>query len=283
MPELPEVETVARSLFPHVHNCVFESAKLLRPSTMHPASLPLDSLVGQKVVDLRRRGKLLLFELYPAEEFIGTAPDGLSMIVHLRMTGRILTCEANTEIGRHTRCVWNMRKPDSSPFQLFFDDTRTFGKIFIATEKLLTGWNFWRTLGPEPLELDPENFIPRLSGKRPIKTSLLDQSIIAGIGNIYADEALYASGIDPRRPSSSLTPDECGVLLGEIKKILTVAIANKGSSIRDYRDADGKAGKFQESFAVYGRGDKPCRRCGTVLLKARLGGRATVFCPHCQK
>lgn len=283
MPELPEVETVVRTLKPHVLDSTFDQTRLLRPSTLHPLSLPLQLLEGLRVEDLRRRGKLLLFDLLPAAGNHDSVTIPTNMIIHLRMTGRVFTNAANSDLGKHTRCVWDMIKPDFSPFQLFFDDTRTFGKILLANQDVLERWDFWRSLGPEPLEVEEPEFLSRLKGSRPIKTTLLDQSVIAGIGNIYADEALFKAGIDPRRPAASLTPLEGSSLLCAIKEILLLAIEKKGSSIRDYRDADGKSGSFQNSFSVYGRAGKECRLCGTELLKDRLGGRATVFCPHCQR
>lgn len=283
MPELPEVETVARTLEPHVRGSVFEQIRLLRPSTLHPLSLPLQSLIGLRVKDLHRRGKLLLFDLLPDREknYSDTVPS--AMIIHLRMTGRVFTQAANADLGKHTRCVWDLRKPDSSRLQLFFDDTRTFGKILLANQEILESWNFWRDLGPEPLEVGNLEFLSRLKGRRAIKISLLDQSIIAGIGNIYADEALFKAGIDPHRPAASISEAEAGKLLSAIKDTLLLAIEKKGSSIRDYRDANGKSGSFQNSFSVYGRAGEKCHICGSELLKDRLGGRATVFCPHCQK
>lgn len=283
MPELPEVETVARTLLPHVQGCVFESAKLLRSSAMHPASMPLEALNRMRVQNLRRRGKVLVFDLTPTPDRSTDMAVPTSMVIHLRMTGRVFTQEANSGQGAHTRCIWKLHKPDFSPFLLFFDDIRTFGKVFVATEQLLANWDFWKNLGPEPLEIGLAEFASRLNGKRALKSCLLDQTVIAGIGNIYADEALFAAGLDPRRPASSLARQEHGRLLSAIKAILARAIEKKGSSIRDYRDADGNAGSFQKTFSVYGKGGKMCQRCGEVLQKEQIGGRATVFCPHCQK
>lgn len=277
---MPEVETIVRSLSPHVSGCVFERSALLRQSALHPLSLPLASLAGLCVSGLWRRGKLLVFDLFPARQDAGSAPD--VMIVHLRMTGRIFTQSANAELGRHTRCAWSMRRPDGSPFQLYFDDARTFGKILVSGRERLLEWKFWRELGPEPLELSAEGFLPRLDSRRAIKACLLDQSVIAGIGNIYADEALFAAGINPSRPAASLSAAEASRLLSSIKNIISLAIESKGSSIRDYRDADGNAGAFQNNFYAYGRAGKECRKCGALLEKARIGGRTTAWCPNCQ-
>lgn len=283
MPECPEVETVARSLSAHISGCLFERASLLRSSALHPLSLPLETLIGRSARAVRRRGKLLIFDLFPGSggEDSDRTPD--SLLVHLRMTGRMLVRDAGAAPGKHTRCVWSMRKPDASPFQLFFDDARTFGKVFAANQEILEKWDFWRNLGPEPLELSREAFIPLLRGQRPIKSCLLDQSVVAGIGNIYADESLFRAGIDPARPADSLSAEEGGRLLDSIQEILKWAIENKGSSIRDYLDADGNKGSFQNNFSVYGRAGKTCFKCGGELQKLKINGRSTVHCPVCQK
>ena len=137
-------------------------------------------------------------------------------------------------------------------------------------------------LGPEPLEMKADDLSARLSGKRPIKTALMDQKVIAGIGNIYADESLFAAGISPLREAGSLSGAESRRLLSVIQAVLRRSISQCGSSIRDYRDADGNAGAFQNTFKVYGKGGQACSKCGHILQKTRLGGRATVYCPSCQ-
>lgn len=281
MPELPEVETVARTLLPHVAGCVFEHATLLKDSTLHPLSMPLESLAGMRIDTVWRRGKLLLFNLSPVQARPGHLPEHL--LVHLRMTGRIFTSDANQGLGKHTRCVFELKEPGGRPARLFFDDTRTFGKILAANAHILQQWPFWRELGPEPLELPPNGLEGLLKGRRAIKASLLDQKVIAGIGNIYADEALFQAGIRPMRESGSLAGKECAKLLAALKDILLRSIDQCGSSIRDYRDANGNVGAFQNTFFVYGRGGENCRKCGEPLQKCRIGGRATVFCGKCQK
>lgn len=280
MPELPEAETVARTLYPHVYNCVFRDVRLLRPASLHPLSLPPDSLRDFKINDVSRRAKMILFNL----ESAGKSKNSPNRVIfHLRMTGRVFTADANREQGKHTRCVFDLDKPDGSRFQLFFDDIRTFGQIFIANDESLTKWKFWRKLGPEPLELGLEDFASRFKGTRAIKQALLDQSFIAGIGNIYADEALFLAGVAPTRPLNAMRDQEIEKLLVSVKTTLNASISQCGSSIRDYRDADGNAGAFQNSFAVYGRRGKKCVNCGAELIGTRLSGRATVFCPNCQK
>ena len=288
MPELPEVETVVRTLAPHVAGCRITGVEVLRASGVHPLSLPLKSLVGLYISGVRRRGKLILLDVAPVEAreawAKNAAPPRPELVaVHLRMTGRLLPRPAGTAPGAHTRWLLDLQAPDGAPLRLFFDDTRAFGTVFAATPPLLEQWDFWRHLGPEPLELTAASFARRLAGRRAIKAALLDQRVVAGIGNIYADEALHRAGIDPRRPAAEMDGPARRELLAALKAVLKLAIAQCGSSIRDYRDADGNAGAFQNSFAVYGRGGKPCRACGRPLAKCRVAGRATVYCPHCQR
>lgn len=278
MPELPEVETVAATIYPHVRGFMFESAALLRPSTLHPLSLPLASLAGLKIRSVGRRGKLLLFNLDRNSE---KAPSCL--VAHLRMTGRIMAKPANQEPGKHTRCFFDLAGPKGAKKRLFFDDVRAFGQLMAATPGILKKWPFWRDLGPEPLEMDARALASRLKGSRPIKTALLDQKVIAGIGNIYADESLFRAGVSPLREAGSLTEQETTALMDAIQYILRLSISQCGSSIRDYVDADGNAGAFQNTFMVYGRGGDKCKKCGAPLQRVRLAGRAAVFCENCQK
>lgn len=282
MPELPEVETVVRTLAPHVTGSRITGAEVFRPSAVHPLSLPLDTLAGLGVTGARRRGKLILLDVAPVTGVpVGTHPTVLA--VHLRMTGRLMPHPAGSRPGPHTRWLLDLVQPDGAPQRLFFDDTRAFGTVFAATPELLARWPFWRDLGPEPLELDPAGFDRRLAGRRAIKAALLDQRVLAGIGNIYADEALHRAGIDPRRTVADVGPAERRALLAALKAVLRLSIEQCGSSIRDYRDADGNAGAFQNSFAVYGRAGEPCLSCGRPLSGCRVAGRATVFCPRCQR
>lgn len=283
MPELPEVETVRRSLEPRILGSHFTGANLLRDSALHPLSLPLKQLTGLRIDQLKRRGKLLLFSLSAQELTRKEESLPSFLVIHLRMTGRILTAEANARLGKHTRCVFSLLNSHEKPFQIFFDDIRTFGKILLANQQILQNWDLWLNMGPEPFELEAGDLKKRLKGQKSLKTALLDQHIVAGIGNIYADEALFAAGLDPFRPAGSISDVEAENLTEAIKRILRNAIEQGGSSIRDYLDADGKKGNFQKSFAVYGRGGQNCPKCGGILEKKRLGGRATVFCLKCQK
>ena len=287
MPELPEVETVVRTLRPQVLNSRIMGVDLLRPSIVLSESLPLESLCGCRISAVDRRGKLILLRMLAESGRDGGPERPDLLVVHLRMTGRLMPHPAGTPPHAHTRCLFDLEGPQG-PSVLFFDDVRAFGVLFAATDALLEAWPFWQELGPEPLAVPPDalarQLAPRFAGRRgAVKSLLLDQGVLAGIGNIYADEALFRAGIDPRRAAQTLDDQALLRLCRALQEVLRLSIAQCGSSIRDYRDANGNVGAFQNSFAVYGRGDEPCQTCGRPLEKARIAGRATVFCPHCQQ
>lgn len=271
MPELPEVETIARGLAPDLAGAVITGATELRAGMVEGdrqgffARLP-----GARVTGVGRRGKLLLLFL----------SSGDTLAFHLKMSGSLMVHPAGTPPGKHTRVIFALEDGR----QLFFDDIRTFGFCRLVNETDKSEWPFWKNLGPEPLELAPEEFARQLSGSlRSVKALLLDQTVIAGIGNIYADESLFRAKINPLRPASDLTPRRLAILGEKVREVLEEAIDQCGSSIRDYRDAHGNAGAFQNSFRVYGRAGQPCVNCGTTLEGARVAGRASVYCPKCQK
>ncbi len=287
MPELPEVETVVRTLRPQVLNARILGVELLRPSIVLPESLPLESLCGCRISAVDRRGKLILLRMLAESGRDGGPERPDLLVVHLRMTGRLMPHPAGTPPHAHTRCLFHLEGPQGSSV-LFFDDVRAFGVLFAATDALLAAWPFWQELGPEPLAVPPDalarQLAPRFAGRRgAVKSLLLDQGVLAGIGNIYADEALFGAGIDPRRAAQTLDDQALLRLCRALQEVLRLSIAQCGSSIRDYRDANGNVGAFQNSFAVYGRGEESCHTCGRPLEKARIAGRATVFCPHCQR
>ena len=285
MPELPEVETIVRTLRPHVCHRSITSAHVLRTSSVHPLSLPLECLEGCRIADVVRRGKILKFVLD-----VSDAPkqslchgDGLYMLVHLRMTGRLLVRSRDTVPGQYVRCLFVLHGPEGAT-QLFFEAVRAFGQVFVCTSDILAQWSFWRELGPEPLQVSGEDFAARLMKKNAaLKAVLLDQKFRAGVGNIYADESLFAARLNPRRKASSLTQEHSVRLLHCLRDVLRSAIKHCGSSIRDYCDANGNVGAFQNTFYVYGRAGQPCRCCGHTLQKLRVAGRSTVYCAVCQK
>ncbi len=293
MPELPEVETIARTLAPQIAGRVVLAVRVLLPKTLEAGGALLPEIApGARVTGARRRAKLLLVDL----EGKGGAPYVLAF--HLKMTGRLFVRGPRDEPGRHTRMLFDLSEEGAEPgtegkgksappapaARLFFDDARTFGYCRLLRPEDFADWPFWRNLGPEPLSLEPDAFAARLRGRRgAVKALLLDQTVIAGIGNIYADEACFRAGIRPDAPAADQTPERFSVLLGRVKDVLAESIEQCGSSIRDYRDANGDAGAFQNLFRVYGRGGEPCTACGGKLRKTVVAGRTTVYCDRCQK
>ena len=269
MPELPEVETIARTLAPAVTGRIIIAAKLRDPGVWQGALAP-DNLCGRSITGAGRRGKLLLVHL----------TDKIDLAFHLKMTGRLLICPTGALPGAHTRAVFDLDDGSS----LFFDDTRKFGYARAINETEAANWPFWQKLGPEPLALGEEEFVRLFCGRGgAIKALLLNQTVIAGIGNIYADESLFRAGIRPDAPGRAVSPERLAGLRLRLHEVLTEAIAACGSSIRDYRTATGDAGSFQKTFRVYGRSGQACLTCGRKLRTAKISGRTTVYCPHCQK
>lgn len=276
MPELPEVETIARTLAPQVEGRHIVACRLLHPSTLQ-GELTLEKVEGKQIGKPGRRGKLLLLPLAGGKKSDGVfTVSGLAF--HLKMTGRLFVYPQDTEVGKHTRLILELDNGTC----VFFDDARKFGYVRVCSPATLASWPFWNQLGPEPLDITSASFVACFSGRRgKIKSLLLDQSVIAGCGNIYADESLFRAGIRP--DARELSPDRLERLHGALKEVLQESIAACGSSIRDYRTARGDAGAFQNAFRVYGRAGESCLVCGTRLEHSRITGRATVYCPHCQK
>ncbi len=301
MPELPEVETVARTLAPSVVGRRIAAVHVLWAKSLQGASEALEngpnSLVGHRITAVSRRAKVLLLHL---DAQGGTADEHAPHLLafHLKMTGQVMVHPAHAPAHKHTRLIFDLVEEDTPPDKfasnphlagrLFFDDTRKFGYCRILTPATLNDWPFWQNLGPEPLEIDAAEFRHCFldnrdqlrSGK--IKALLLDQAVIAGIGNIYADEALFRAGISPAAPASALAAPDFDRLHQAVREVLLESIAACGSSIRDYRDADGNVGAFQNTFRVYGRKGQACVTCGGPLAQTRIAGRTTTFCPHCQ-
>lgn len=280
MPELPEVETIARTLRPQVEGRVIRAVRVLLPKTLAAGADLLPGVLPARIYAVRRRAKLLLMDV--AADGAGL-PSHLAAF-HLKMTGRLFVHGAEAEPHKHTRMVFDLAPEAGVPgARLFFDDVRTFGYCRIMRPEDLQEWPFWTKLGPEPLDMTPAEFSRILDGRKgAIKALLLDQTAVAGIGNIYADEACFRSGIHPATPAMRIPEEKRVALCGRIQDVLNESIAECGSSIRDYRDANGDAGAFQNMFRVYGRAGLPCVTCGTELKKAVIAARTTVFCPHCQ-
>jgi len=271
MPELPEVETIRRQLEPAVVGERIEEIDVLDPrwcAPLAPAELR-DVVAGRRVEALRRRGKYLDWAL--AAE--------VHLLMHLRMTGTLLLDPLQT--SDHTRVVISL----GGGHRLAFVDPRRFG-----TGQLVIGdgalEDFYATrLGVEPFddEFTPAHLRELARGRRaPIKSFLLDQRRIAGIGNIYADEALFRTGVHPRRAAGALRPAQYELLRDAIREVLSAGIDARGASIDDFRHLDGARGSFQDRFLVHRRGGEPCVRCGTTIRKMVVGGRGTYVCEHCQ-
>ncbi|MGE4297738.1 MAG: bifunctional DNA-formamidopyrimidine glycosylase/DNA-(apurinic or apyrimidinic site) lyase [Desulfovibrionaceae bacterium] len=274
MPELPEVETIARGLAPELAGRTVVAVELRRPASVQgDAALFRATLPGSRIADVGRRAKLLLVRLdRPA--------GGRTLAFHLKMTGRCYLPEPDAAPGKHAHLVFALDNGRS----LFFEDARTFGYCRLFGPGELEGWDFYRTLGPEPLEIGAAAFAALFAGRRGrIKALLMDQTVLAGIGNIYADETLFRAGIRPDTPADRVPAKKLKSLHGHVQAVLAEAIAACGSSISDYRDAHGNAGAFQNTFQAYGRAGAPCVRCATPLVAIKVAGRTSTYCPHCQR
>ncbi len=276
MPELPEVETIARTLAPQVEGRHIVACHLLNSATLQ-GDIPLSSVAGAMLASPARRGKLLLLPLSHGQGG-ENAIQGLA--IHLKMSGRLFVHPPGSEAGPHTRFILDL----DDGFRIFFDDARKFGYVRVLTPASLAAWPFWTRLGPEPLEIDAPGFAARFAARRgTIKALLLDQSMLAGCGNIYADESLFRAGIRPDAGGNTLSAERLHRLHGALQEVLRESIAACGSSIRDYRTARGDAGAFQNFFRVYGRSGQKCLTCGTPLCSCKVAGRTTIYCPRCQQ
>jgi len=273
MPELPEVETIARGLAKRVTGDVVESVWLGRKKEplKSPASKIAQVLEQSRIASVHRMGKHIVFDL-DRQKFNRQNKES-QWIVHLGMTGRLQVCDPNTEIAKHTHAILKL----ASGRELRFVDPRRFGRLSVAT----TGFN---ATGIEPLEIDLESFIGLFRGRRtPIKSALLNQKLLRGVGNIYADESLFRAGIRPKRRAATIPREKLARLHIAVKEVLKEAIALGGSSVSDYVNADGEAGFFQLEHRVYGREGEPCLICRTPIKRVVIAGRSSHYCPNCQK
>ncbi len=273
MPELPEVETIVSDLRPHLVGRTIVRCELGFPTIVrHPEpEVFIDSVVGQRVSGLGRRGKYILVRLM----------DDLLLVVHLGMSGQLRLVAASTPLADHTHAVFDL----DDGRQLRYRDPRRFGRLLLGTESALLAARAMPLLGPEPIdpEFGADDMYQRLRWRRaPLKAVLLDQSTIAGVGNIYADESLHRARLRPDRIAGSLSKKSVRRLHESLRESLLVAIANRGSSVDTYRDAWGEFGGQQEKLLVYGRAGEPCFTCGRPLSLVRIAGRSSVFCRHCQ-
>lgn len=281
MPELPEVETVRRGLAPAMEGRRIEAAQVNRPDLRWPLPENMAGrLTGRLVERLRRRSKYILADL----------DSGESLLIHLGMSGRMLV--SGVMLGdyhldhpapqKHDHVVLEME----GGARVTFNDARRFGAMdLVRTDREAAHW-LLAGLGPEPFgnEFHEEYLVERLKGRAsPIKTALLDQHVVAGLGNIYVSEVLFRAGIAPRRAAGRIASKRIAALVPLVREVLSEAIEAGGSSLRDHRQADGELGYFQHSFRVYDREGEPCPVCGTPIRRIVQSGRSSYFCPQCQK
>jgi formamidopyrimidine-DNA glycosylase len=289
MPELPEVETIVRGLDKRVAGDTITSVWIgsRKQPLKSPASAIASTLEGKRIVRVHRAGKHIVFDLEgiaahdnPSrrqnrgkKSRAASTPHNTQWIVHLGMTGRMVVCEPAAEIVKHTHLIATL----ASSRELRFVDPRMFGKLSVHLAGFDPG-------GVEPLEASEEQFLSLFRGRQtPIKSALLNQKLLRGVGNIYADESLFRAAIRPRRRAASLTRDQLRKLHHSVQEVLREAIALGGSSISDYVDADGEEGFFQLQHRVYGREAEPCLVCKTAIQRIVLVGRSSHYCPKCQK
>ncbi len=287
MPELPEVETVRRGLLPVMEGRVIESAEIHRKDLRWPFPDNMAArLNGQRVLALRRRSKYILADL----------ASGETLIVHLGMSGRVLIQRLGGQdvpgqfhhdfppLEKHDHVVLNME----GGIRVVYNDARRFGAMDICATEKVEQHKMLAALGPEPLgnSFDEAYLAAALKPRNtPIKTALLDQKLVAGLGNIYVCEALWRTHISPLRKASSLSDKRARALVPVIRDVLTEAIDSGGSSLKDYRQTDGELGYFQHSFAAYGREGAACRTsdCKGKIERITQAGRSTFYCPRCQR
>ncbi|MFM1841789.1 MAG: Formamidopyrimidine-DNA glycosylase [Cyanobacteriota bacterium] len=280
MPELPEVETVRRGLEQLTSGQCIEGGEVLHDRSLaYPLSAGVfwQQMTGCRFKAWQRRGKYLLAQLEKDQQSAGW------LGCHLRMTGQLLWVTTQERRSPHTRIVLRCQAGQ----ELRFVDIRTFGRLWlippgIEPAKIMTGL---QKLGPEPFaeEFTPDYLYQKLhNSRRPLKTALLDQSLVAGLGNIYADEVLFFSGFHPTTPADCLSQNDCLNLHHQIQHILQLAIASGGTSFKDYRQVTGINGNYGGIAHVYGRRGESCRQCGAVIEKLKLAGRSSHFCPRCQ-
>jgi len=287
VPELPEVETIARGLHKRVAGDAIESVWLgSKPQTMKspPAEIAA-TLEHTRISSVRRMGKHIVFDLErngaarahpPAKGRKKNVPLGprSQWIVHLGMTGRMVVCDPYAEIVKHTHAIAKL----GSGRELRFIDPRRFGRLSVHAK------GGFEAGGVEPLEVEKNHFVRLFRGRKtPIKSALLNQKLLRGVGNIYADESLFRAGLRPRRRASTITTAQLKLLHKSVQKVLQEAIRLGGSSISDYVDADGEEGFFQLRHRVYGREGEPCLVCKTPIKRTVIVGRSSHYCPKCQK
>lgn len=303
MPELPEVETIARGLHKHVAGDVIDSVWIgSKPEPLKsPAEEIARTLEGARISRVHRVGKHIVIELADQRGkrakshrriLKSGSQETAQWIVHLGMTGRLVIAQEGAQTAKHTHLVAKL----ASGRELRFEDARRFGRLSVRYEPSvrdsMRGAEPQRSLqdnhswagGREPLEIDFEDFAPLFRGRKtPIKSALLNQKLLRGVGNIYADESLFRAGVRPRRRATRVTADELRKLHRGLQEVLNQAIAAGGSSVSDYVDAAGDEGFFQLQHRVYGREGEPCLACKSPIKRVVIAGRSAHYCPRCQR
>ncbi|MDB5159812.1 MAG: mutM [Candidatus Saccharibacteria bacterium] len=287
MPELPEVETVRRGLSELVIGKTMTSTSSDTPKSFPNTVADVNQfLIGAEITSIRRRAKVLMIDL----------STNYSLVIHLKMTGQLVYVDKDARFGAgHPNDSLVNALPDTSTratiefndgSQLFFNDQRKFGWVKLMPTVEIPNLPFMKKVGPEPLEPDftAKQFADRFARRKKtsIKAAILDQSVIAGVGNIYADESLWGAKIHPKRRVETITPAEFEKLYTELRWVMNLSIEKGGSSNRNYVNAEGKRGSYMDFARVFRREGLPCPRCGTTIEKLRVAGRGTHICPYCQ-
>lgn len=270
MPELPEVEIVRQQLLQVLPGKEIVACRVLTPRIVRQPGVAAfeKQIVGSQFGEIRRRGKYLLFQLGRWE-----------LVSHLRMEGRWALFDARAPLDAYTHLLFTL----NDGFQLRYRDVRKFGTMDLLEAGAAASAPFLVELGPDALDLSYEEFAARFRRPRQVKALLLDQHVLAGVGNIYADEALWRARVHPAYPADRLSDPQRRALYEGLQETLYEAIACGGSTVRSFVDMLGHAGQFQRRCHVYGRQGEPCERCKTPIVKAKVAGRGTAFCPQCQR
>ena len=272
MPELPEVETIKNTLIPIVKDRKILKVDILRDSLVHTeASIFQQKLVNQTFLDVTRKGKYLFFHL----------TNNIVIICHFAMEGRFYIFKENEKNSYFARVIFHL----DDGRKLVYDDSRCFGHLMLTDEANYLKEKEISSLGPEPFDIEDVGFLLEecKSTSIPIKTTIMTQSLISGIGNIYADETLYACKINPLTPSNKITKEQWQDIISNSRRILAKAISLGGSTIKSYESTNGVHGRFQINLEAYGRYGEKCPKCGTPFRFTKIGGRGTTYCPVCQK
>lgn len=265
MPELPEVRTVAKVLKKELLNKKITNIKIIYPKIIEPDSLDFKLLIGKTLKDISTIGKYLIFRF-----------DDLFLISHLRMEGKYYIKTILDPIEKHEHIIFEFDN-----ISVRYHDTRKFGRMIVV--KNINDYKSISKLGKEPFEIKKEELKSKLNSNLPIKELLLDQTIIAGLGNIYDNEVLFASRINPLKKGNEISLDECQRIIDNSVRILNKAIDNGGTTIKSYTSSLGVTGSYQNYLMVHKKDKMPCSICGTIINNIKVGGRSTYYCPKCQR